>query len=175
MKRLFLLRHAKSSWHDPSLPDIQRPLNARGRAAAPEIGRYISRRSYAPALILCSTAQRTVDTLDLVAPFLPRKTAIVYEAGLYLAEASELLTRVQWIDEEAQSAMIIGHNPGMHDFALMLCGLGDDRPPPSAAARRLIEKFPTAGLAVIDFEVPSWRKVKAGGGTLSDYVRPKDL
>lgn len=174
MKTLYLLRHAKSDWSDGALSDHARPLNARGRTAAPLMAAYMKKKAYLPALVLCSTAARTVETLDLVKPVLPAATIVRYEDALYLAEPDKLLERVRWVENQFASAMVIGHNPGMELLAAALSGPGK-----SAAdkARRetMREKYPTAALAVLKFPVKEWRDVARGEGALADFVRPKDL
>jgi phosphohistidine phosphatase len=174
MKTLFLLRHAKSDWSDGSLSDHARPLNARGRTAAPLVAAYLKRKAYAPALILCSTARRTVETLDLVRGAFPASTQTKYEDPLYLAEPAKLLERIRWAGGNVPSLMLIGHNPGMEQLAAQLSGPGK-----SAAGNALkavmLEKYPTGALAVLTFAAATWKDVAPGKGDLVDFVRPKDL
>jgi phosphohistidine phosphatase len=174
MKTLFLLRHAKSDWSDGALSDHARPLNGRGRTAAPLIAEYLKKRGYQPALVLCSTARRTVETLDLIRAALPASAEIKYEDPLYLAEPPQLLERIKWLGGGVPSAMVIGHNPGLEQLAAQLSGPGKS---PAEKARRalLLEKYPTAALAVLSFGGASWKDVSKGKGALIDFVRPKDL
>jgi phosphohistidine phosphatase len=174
MKTLYLLRHAKSDWSDGALSDHARPLNARGRTAAPLMAAYLKKKAYAPALVLCSTAARTLETLDLIKPALPVSTVVRYEDALYLAEPDKLLERVRWIETQFASAMLIGHNPGMELLAAALSGAGKTA---AEKARRqvMLEKYPTAALAVLKFAVKDWRELARGEGALADFVRPKDL
>ncbi|MBI1238675.1 MAG: histidine phosphatase family protein [Alphaproteobacteria bacterium] len=173
MKTLLILRHAKSSWDD-DLPDKDRPLAKRGHAAAPAMGRYIAQQGYEPDLILCSTARRTLETLDLVMPALGRRVSVLYEEPLYLAEAKSLLERVRWVEDTVETVMIVGHNPGLEELALLLCGM-----PIEPAERERIaaikEKFPTAALAVFTFAAKHWRTIGPGRGRLVDFKRPRDL
>jgi phosphohistidine phosphatase len=173
MKTVYLLRHAKSDWGDPGVKDHDRPLNERGREAAPRIGAYIKSKRYKPDAILCSTARRTVETCDLIKDA-AGGAKVNYEETLYLAEARHLIERLKWLDNDLKSAMFIGHNPGMEQLANML-----PRAPETAAAeklhRRMREKFSTCALAVIKLPVKAWREVKPGIGTLADFVRPRDL
>ena len=113
MLTLSLLRHAKSSWDDASLEDFDRPLAERGKAAAQRMGAYMAAQGIAPELILCSTAVRARQTLDLVLPHLSVAPTVVHEAALYLAAASVLLARVRKIDAKVGHVMLIGHDPGM--------------------------------------------------------------
>jgi phosphohistidine phosphatase len=174
MKTLFLLRHAKSDWSDGTLSDHARPLNARGRTAAPLIAAYLKKKSYAPELVLCSTATRTVQTLDLIKPVLPASVVVRYEDPLYLAEPDKLLDRIRWIESPFNSAMLIGHNPGMELLAATLSAPGKTA---AEKGRRDVmrEKYPTAAMAVLRFQTAEWRDVARGQGALADFVRPKDL
>jgi phosphohistidine phosphatase len=156
------------------LSDHARPLNARGRTAAPLVAAYLKRKSYAPALILCSTARRTVETLDLVRGVWSKPPEIKYEDPLYLAEPAQLLERIRWVGANVPSLMLIGHNPGMEQLAAQLSGPGK-----SAASKALrtlmLEKYPTGALAVLNFPAAAWKDVAPGKGELADFVRPKDL
>lgn len=174
MKTVYLLRHAKSDWSDGALSDHARPLNARGKTAAPLVAAYLKRKGYQPALILCSTARRTVETLDLLKPVLSKTVQIRYEDPLYLAEPDKLLQRIQWVEEPFDSLMLIGHNPGMELLAAALAGQGKTAAEKARKAT-LKEKYPTAALAVLKFAATSWRGVTPGSGQLADFVRPKDL
>jgi phosphohistidine phosphatase len=173
MKTVYILRHAKSDWADAGLKDHERPLNERGREAAPKMAAYLKAKRYKPGLVLCSTARRTVETCDLIKPALG-DVPVVYEEALYLAEVRALVERLRWLDEDVEAVMIIGHNPGLEQLANGL--------PASPAteeeerlARRMREKFSTCALAVIKLPVKTWRDVKMGAGALKDFMRPKDL
>lgn len=173
MKTLYILRHAKSDQGDGSIGDHERPLNERGREAAPRMGAYLKSKGYAPQLILCSTARRTVETCGLVQAVLGDVT-VQFEQGLYLAEARSILDRVRRVDEAIGSVMVIGHNPGLEQLANALSAS------PKAEAeerrhRRMREKFSTCALAVIQFPAKSWREIKQGGGVLVDFMRPREL
>ena len=150
MKRLYLLRHAKSSWDDPELADHERPLSARGRRAADAIGNYLREHGIEPELVLCSSAARTRETLERIG------LSGEVERELYGASASELLARVRELPPSLGSVLLIGHNPGMHDVALALTG-GPG-------------KYPTGALATI--ELAGWT---AGSGRMIDFVRPREL
>lgn len=170
MLTLSLLRHAKSSWADPELEDFERPLNERGEKAAPRMGAFMAGHGIAPELIVCSAAVRTRQTLDLVLPHLRGSPKVVFEDGLYLAAATALLKRVRKIAAKVRHAMLVGHDPGMHVLARDLAGSGRQEDM-EALARR----FPTAGLAVIEFAVEAWPKVKPGAGRLKLFMAPKRL
>jgi phosphohistidine phosphatase len=170
MLTLSLLRHAKSSWSDSRLKDFERPLNERGETAAPRMGAFMARRGLAPDLILCSTAVRTRQTLNLVLPHLKGASELVYDDALYLASSATMLKRLHKVGPELKHAMMVGHDPGMHTLAVDLAGSGS----PDDLAR-LAEKFPTAGLAVIVFDVDTWSEVHSGGGRLKLFTAPKRL
>jgi phosphohistidine phosphatase len=170
MLTLSLLRHAKSSWADPAQDDFERPLNERGREAAPRMGAYMAKQKLAPDLILCSPAARTRQTLALVLPHLQRIAEVAYEDGLYLASTGQLLKRIRRTPAPTTHLMLVGHDPGMHGIATRLAGTGDP-----AALDLLAAKFPTAGLAVILFDTKSWTDVGDGDGRLRLFMTPKRL
>ena len=167
MKRLYLLRHAKSSWKDTSLADHDRPLAGRGRRASKAMARHLRDRSIEPDLVLCSTARRARETLDRIAPALGT-TAIEIEPGLYGASAHELLDRLRGVADEIESVMMIGHNPAMEELAIDLAR-------PSPAASELAAKYPTGALAVLTFEAPTWRALGHGTAELVELAKPRDL
>ncbi len=173
MKTLYILRHAKSDQSDGSIGDHERPLNGRGREAAPDMGAYLKSKGYAPQLILCSTARRTVETCGLVQPALGDVT-VQFEQGLYLAEARSILERVRRVDEAIGSVMVIGHNPGLEQLANALSA-SPKTEEEERRHRRMREKFSTCALAVIQFPAKTWREIKQGGGMLVDFMRPRDL
>src|SRR4051812_10631728 len=167
MKRLYVLRHAKSSWDDPALADHDRPLNKRGRAAARSMARHLRREGIEPELVLCSTARRARETLERIEPALGRR-AVHVERELYGAGARALLERVHEVPDRIGSVMLIGHNPGLQELILHLA-----RPAP---ARREVEaKFPTAALATLRFAGRHWSDLRDGEGDLAAFVRPRDL
>src|SRR5262245_58948257 len=117
MQRLYLLRHAKSSWKDPDLADHDRPLARRGRRASGAIAAYLRERDIEPELVLCSSARRTRETLERLEPVLG-SPAVRIEPELYAAGASALLERLRRVPDAVGSVMLIGHNPGMEDLAI---------------------------------------------------------
>ena len=163
-----LLRHAKSAWPD-GIADHDRPLAARGQEAAPRIGAYLAEEQLFPDLVLVSPARRTRETWDLVREKLGEAPAR-FDPRIYEAPAARLLTIVQEVEDEARALLMIGHNPGFEDLARLLVGQGD-----RYAFARLAQKYPTAGLAVIDFAVEAWREVSRRSGRLDRFVTPKAL
>ena len=171
--RLLLLRHAKSDWSKDA-EDHERPVSPRGRKAAPEIAHYMRSRDYLPEAVLCSTAQRTRETLDLLLAAWRKKPNVRYESSLYLADWPVLLANLKKAPARASPLLLVGHNPGIEQLAVALAVQPSDAQE-RVRLRRLSQKFPTAALAVFDFEIVSWRNLKPGSGHLVDYVRPKDL
>jgi phosphohistidine phosphatase len=156
MKRVYLLRHAKSSWKDASLHDRDRPLAGRGRRAAKAMARHIREHEIHPDLVVCSPARRARETLERVELDLGRG-AVRIEPRLYGAGVDELLDVVRGLPDRAESVLLIGHNPTLQDFA------------------RIEDKFPTAALATLAFAVSHWRDVALQTGRLESVVRPRDL
>ncbi len=170
MKTLALLRHAKADRGGRGLGDFDRPLAPRGIEAAPRIGRAMRGLGLSPDLILCSQARRARETWDLVAPELGCEPQVQIRRGLYLAAPQVLLDTVRSI-EAADLVLMIGHNPGLEWLAAALRGPGSD----PGAVRTLSEKYPTAALAVLTFEIALWRDVERGKGRLTHFLRPGDL
>jgi phosphohistidine phosphatase len=168
MHTLYLIRHAKSSWADPTLPDRERPLAPRGRRDGKRIAKHLVRLRIQPELVLCSTAERTRETLELVRPALGTTGTVKVEAGLYAASSDELLERIRIVPEEVASMMLIGHNPGLQDLALVLASAG-------AELERLTAKFPTAALATLTLANTPWSNLSEADAVLAAYVVPKQL
>lgn len=170
MPSLCLLRHAKSDWSDPTLADFDRPLNRRGRKAAPLLGRYLRKQGLLPDLVLCSAAQRARETWERVAAQLKDEVPVKVLRSLYLAPPSRILGILQRQTPEVERLLVIGHNPGMENLAIQLAGGGDPK-----ARARMLEKFPTAALAVLDFDGRGWEGLSPGGARLARFVLPRDL
>jgi phosphohistidine phosphatase len=168
MRTLILFRHAKSRWTGSGLGDFDRPLSERGEKAAPRMAAYVAEQGLVPDLVLCSAARRARDTLDLALPLWTPEPRIDLVKALYLAEAPTLLALVRDTPPETQRLMIIGHNPGLQNFALALIGDATETGP-------IARKFPTAAIAVIRFDIPDWAAVRPGGGHLASFVTPRQL
>ena len=168
MLALYLLRHAKSSWGHAGLEDRDRPLNRRGREAAGRIGLAMRRLGLKPRLVLCSTAQRTRETLDLVLPALDPAPRIEYDDALYLANPPDMIARLSKASESP--VLLIGHNPGIGELAVALAGQGAPQD-----LERLVERYPTGTLTVLEFDSPRWADIAHGGGTLIHHIRPREL
>lgn len=170
MKTLLLLRHAKSSWDDHSLDDFDRPLNQRGRQAAPRMGRWIRDHDLVPHHVLCSAACRARETWEAVSEELNEPVEATVLRSLYLAEPEGILELVHQADDADDILMVVGHNPGFEELARLLTHRGKGR-----ALGLLADRMPTGALAVLRFDVEGWRELAPGGGTLQHFVRPRDL
>jgi phosphohistidine phosphatase len=162
MKRILLLRHAKSSWDDDALSDHDRPLAPRGRKAAALIAEHLREVDLDVELVLCSSARRARETLERLGTTLG-SVPTSYEDGLYGASEGELLERLRRLPEEVGSVAMIGHNPGLHDLAIALTREG-----------RKLELFPTGALATLVSDGP-WPELASGHARLEAFVIPKDL
>ncbi len=169
MTTLLLLRHAKSSWDDTSLSDIDRPLSQRGRRAAARLAEHMRRERIRPDVVLCSSALRTRETLEIVATGVESSPVTLIEEGLYGADSDQLLARLRRIEDGVDMALVVGHNPTLQDLALGLAGSGE-----AEAMARLEEKFPTGALARLSFR-PPWHELNDGGARLESLVVPREL
>ncbi|MEG3181546.1 SixA phosphatase family protein [Sphingomonas sp. LT1P40] len=171
MKTLTLLRHAKSSWDDPVARDFDRPLNGKGQRAAVTVGRYLRGEGLSFDHVSASPATRVVETIDRVETGYGSQLAPAWDKRIYLASASSLLDVIHELPDGADSALLIGHNPGLEDLVLTLIPdrAGD------ALRDSIEEKFPTAAVAVMTFDVADWGAIRANGGTLVRFTRPRDL
>lgn len=168
MKKLLLMRHAKSSWDDPRLEDHERPLTSRGRTAAARLAEYLQGAGLDPAIVLCTSALRARQTLEGLQPALSNQTTIKIEPKLYGAGSKELLTRIRRLSPSAPSVLVVGHNPAMEELVLSLAS-------ESPKVDLIRKKFPTAALAVLDAPIDEWRRLMPGEATLVDFVTPKSL
>jgi len=163
MKRLILVRHAKSSWKNAALADSDRPLSGRGKRDAPRMGAWLAGLGLLPDIILASPARRARKTASLLAGEIPAAAGrILVDPALYEASAGVLLERVRALDERWQQVMLIGHNPGLTDFANLLTAHG-------------VDNIPTCGVLVAELDIDSWRLAEAGCGRTVHYVVPKEL
>ena len=161
MRTLYLLRHAKSSWKDETLPDYDRPLKDRGRKAAKRIGRYLAAEKLKDPIVVCSPAVRTRETADIVLRQANLRVEVRFEERIYEASLRDLVHVVSEIPDEKQVAIMIGHNPGFEELLAYLTGEG--------------RRMPTCALAKIKFEVEGWKDIKEDAGTLDWFVTPKEL
>lgn len=165
MKRLILTRHAKSSWDDPLTPDHDRPLNERGKAAAADLGQWLASRGYVPGTVLCSDALRTRATYSGIAPALPATTVLELKPALYHAGPEVMLAVLRNAADDC--VMMIGHNPGISEFAARLVA----HPPVNPEFAR----YPTGATLVADFVIDRWSDLTWGSGIVDDFIVPREM
>ena len=168
VKQLILMRHAKSSWDDAELEDQERPLNARGRKTAALMADYMQDARFEPSIVLCSSALRARQTLELLKPAFPKGTTIKVEPNIYSAAGNDLLTRIRRVSPAARSVLLVGHNPAMQELVTTLAS-------ESADLERIRAKFPTAAVAVLDAPIDEWKQLAPGEASLVAYMTPKRL
>lgn len=162
---LILTRHAKSSWDDPLASDHDRPLNKRGRRSAKALGQWLAEKNHVPAEVVSSTARRTVETWEGMAPALPDGTLIRRDPKLYHAEAETILSCLHAC--AGSPVMLIGHNPGISDFANRIVA------EPSKHER--FWDYPTGATLIAQFPMDDWTQVGFGTGEVVDFIVPRDL
>jgi phosphohistidine phosphatase len=161
MKTLYIVRHAKSSWDHDGLSDFERPLNQRGHKDAPMMGTRLKHRQAVPAVIRASAANRAITTARLIAEELGYPLdRIEVDAGMYGAGPSDILAIVRELPENAEEAMLVGHNPTMQILAHRLGGFTGDN-------------LPTCGICCIDIEAASWQEAASSTGRIRYYEYPK--
>jgi phosphohistidine phosphatase len=166
-REIWLLRHAKSSWDDPSLADVDRPLAPRGTRDAARIASYLASVD-TPRLVLCSAGLRARQTFAAVLPSLGFPLVVAIESELYTFDADAVIERLRRSDDTERSVLVVGHNPALQEAATRLSADGELR-------RRLEAKFPTAALATIELPEGPWTSLEEGTGTLTRLVVPKEL
>ena len=171
MKRLTLLRHAKSDWDDPVARDFDRPLNRRGEKAAMIVGQFARSRKMAFDLLVASPAVRVTQTLDTFLVGYGDALEPHWDRRIYLASAATLFDVIRDLPETAHNVLMAGHNPGLEELILEL--VPDDGTSP---LREEVEvKFPTASLAAMDLAVDRWVDAHKGVATLASFTRPRDI
>jgi phosphohistidine phosphatase len=161
MKTLLLLRHAKSDWDNPNLRDFERPLNERGRKAAPLMGEFMRERNIRADLILCSPAERAGQTAALVSVAAGFATAPRFDRRSYEADGPRLLEGLSELEDAARVVLLVGHNPGLEGLLEHLTG--------QAAT------MPTAALALVSLDIENWNEIREHAGRLEWLVKPKEL
>jgi phosphohistidine phosphatase len=162
-KRLVLLRHAKSSWSEPGLADHDRPLNGRGRRAAPVVGRHLRDAGLVPDLVLCSSAVRARATLAGLG--LPEEVDVRIEDDLYGADPDEIVARLRTVPDHVGSVLVIAHNPGLEELTELLV----------ADARSCPDRFPTAAVAELRLPIERWDDLAPHRAVLASFVTPREL
>jgi phosphohistidine phosphatase len=162
MKTLLVLRHAKSSWKDPALDDHERPLNKRGRRDAPRMGELVREHGLIPDVVISSDAVRARLTAEAMAEAALYAGEVLLDPHLYMARPADILSLLRTVQENAETVMIVGHNPGLEELVEQLTGERQD--------------MPTAALAQIVLPIDQWRDLKLSTrGTLLGHWRPKDV
>lgn len=163
MKKLVLIRHAKSDWHSNAATDFERPLNKRGRKNAPIMGKRLAERGCSPDLLLSSPAQRARETAEAIAEQFNLTAAdITFEQSIYEASLATLTKLVHSLDDELENVILIGHNPGVSELGEWLT---DDAP----------EWLPTCGLLALELTIDVWSEASAGCAFLAAYDYPKKV
>lgn len=170
MRRLMLLRHAKFDSIPAPPRDHEHPLSPAGRETAPRVANYLAKHALNPDLVVCSTAVRARETVDLGASAFERKPRIIYDSRVYNADPDRLLKVVHETPDAVHTLLLVGHNPGLQCFAGLLIATGEIE-----IRQQLLADLPPTGLAIIDFQVDDWRKVHAQGGRLDRFVTPQAL
>ena len=171
MKRLTLLRHAKSDWDDPVARDFDRPLNRRGEKAALLMGQFARAKAMAFDMLVASPAVRVVQTLETFFTGYGQVLDAHWDRRIYLASSPILFDVVRDLPDTADSVLLTGHNPGMEELILDL--VADNGASP---LREDVEvKFPTASIAVLDLAIDSWGRASENIATLASFTRPRDL
>ncbi|HOF01751.1 MAG TPA: histidine phosphatase family protein [Spirochaetota bacterium] len=164
MKKLYLLRHAKSSWDDSSIPDYERDLNDRGRREAKKMGEYFLEKNIIPDMIICSPSKRTRETYKLVVSELGKIIQTIFEDNIYEASISDIFDAISVVPKEVDSLLIIGHNPGMEDALEKITNIPG-----------IIDKFGTCSLAELEVDIQKWGDLYKTSAKLTNFVSPKTL
>jgi phosphohistidine phosphatase len=159
MKTLYLLRHAKSSWKDETLPDIERPLNGRGRRTSQTVAGFLKKEKIVPDLVLSSSAVRARQTIGIVMEAAKLSTELRFDERIYEAGPQRLLEVVRQIEKGKKTVLLVGHNPGLEEFLELLTGT--------------VETMSTGTLAKIVLKASDWADIDTKGGTLEWIVKPK--
>lgn len=170
MKKVILLRHAKSSWDNPQLDDHDRPLSKRGEEAAPVIGAWLRRKNHLPDTVLCSSSTRTRETVKGMRRAMPQLPDPVIETGLYHASPQSMRDRLSRLPKNCDTVMLVGHQPGLSSLVRKLSD-GKER----RRCRRAYEHFPTAAAAVLEFDVDDWSAIEYAKARFVDFAKPREL
>lgn len=161
MKTLYLLRHAKSSWKDEGLLDIERPLNGRGRRAAQTVGEFLKKEKTIPDLVLSSSAVRARQTTEIVIATTKLNVDVRFDERIYEAGPQRLLEVVRQIEKTKETVLLVAHNPGLEEFLELLTGT--------------VATMPTGTLSKISLKASNWAGAGDNGGALEWIVKPKQL
>jgi phosphohistidine phosphatase len=166
MKRLILIRHAKSSWSEPFGADHDRPLNERGQDSCPRVGGWLRDKGYTPDFILCSTAARCVETCARISDTASWSAEPEYSKAIYHAGTAQLTGLINKVKEDTLA--VFGHNPGIGALAEELAA------GPSPEHPKFFQ-YPAGAVTVLDFDIDDWALISSDSGTIRDFVVPRDL
>jgi len=169
MRRLMLLRHAKTERAEPGGNDRDRKLIKRGRSDAPVIGAYMAHHGLVPDLALVSPAARALETWTLIAPAFAKTPRVTKDERIYNASPERLMIVIEQT-RGAHSLLVVGHNPSLHDVAMQLIATGD-----AGTRERVSEKLPTSGFVVINFSIDDWSELQPRSGRLEHFITPRLL
>jgi len=174
MRQLFILRHAKPSWNDPRLEDIDRPLTEEGKQDSIALGQYMARENMIPDIILCSSAVRAVQTLDGIIAGLDDRLLpdheIARDKGMYLTGAGSLYEKIKGVPERFDTILLIAHNPDVHNLAVNLIQDG-----PADHIQKLHQGYPAGALCVLECPCNRWGQLELGKNRLEMFLSPRDL
>lgn len=170
MKQLAILRHAKSDWGNPGQTDFERPLNKRGRKAAKKVGRELKARGFSCDRIVCSPATRARETVERFEIGYESLPPVSFEPQLYMCSTGTLIGVINSLSDDADTVMIVGHNPGFHDIVLRMT-----RANGNGLREKVGANYPTGAFALIDFPVDKWNDVEPASGEIRDVIFPREL
>ena len=170
MKTLLLMRHGKSSWDDPALPDHDRPLAPRGQRASALVGAWLRREGLIPDAVLLSSAARVSETWERVQSELAAGIAVTPERSLYMIWSDALIRKIRQTSDSAEVLLVVNHEPTLSHLTETLA-----KPPVAVECTRAFHKFPTAAVAQLEFDTSSWTQVRPGAGRFVNFVWPKQL
>ncbi|MEM7669017.1 MAG: histidine phosphatase family protein [Pseudomonadota bacterium] len=170
MKKVILLRHAKSSWSDPDLADHDRPLNRRGMVSAPVIAQWLAHHEHLPDTVICSSSKRTRQTVKRMREVLPDLPTPRIETDLYHATPEIMLRRMADLPKSCKSVMLVGHQPGLGTLTRKLSDAN-----PRRRCARAFEHFPTAAAAVLEADIEDWSDLGYHEAAFIDFGVPREL
>lgn len=170
MKKLILLRHAKSSWENPDIEDHDRPLNGRGTAACPVMADWLRTHRYVPDIVLCSSSKRTRQTVKGLRRVIDDLPKACIDPRLYHASPTTMRQYIAELPDRAQTVMLVGHQPGLSAFTRMLADGEEQR-----RCRRAYEHFPTAAAAVLQLDIDHWSDLEYAQARFIDFAVPREL
>jgi phosphohistidine phosphatase len=170
MKQLAILRHAKSDWGNPGQTDFERPLNKRGRKAAKKVGRALKAGGFACDQIVSSPATRARETVERFEIGYESLPPVRYEPNLYMCSTGSLISVINALPDDAETVMIVGHNPGFHDIVLRMTKENGN-----GLREKVGANYPTGAFALIQFPADSWAEVEPASGEIKQVIFPREI